>query len=61
VIYTHTPEIWPYGTNQITPRALGGKTYDAETVHDIHLGTLKDEFCDLEYTDEVVRRLAVVD
>jgi nicotinamidase-related amidase len=40
---------------------LGGKTYDAETVHDIHLGTLKDEFCDLEYTDEVVRRLAVVD
>ncbi|PHH92903.1 hypothetical protein CDD83_3734 [Cordyceps sp. RAO-2017] len=34
-----------------------GKNYDAETVHAVHLATMKDEFCDVGTTDEVIRSL----
>ncbi|CZT23850.1 related to amidases related to nicotinamidase [Ramularia collo-cygni] len=31
-----------------------GKSYDAETVHAVHLATMKNEFCDVETTEEVL-------
>ncbi|KAJ6779808.1 hypothetical protein PWT90_01500 [Aphanocladium album] len=35
----------------------GGKTYDAESVHAIHLASMKDEFCDVTSTDNIVKML----
>lgn len=37
--------------------AYHGKNYDAETVHDVHLATMKDEFCDIGKTNDVIRAL----
>ncbi|KAK2600116.1 hypothetical protein QQS21_005131 [Conoideocrella luteorostrata] len=34
-----------------------GKNYDAETVHAVHLATMKDEFCDVGTTDQVIQSL----
>ena len=34
-----------------------GKEYDAETVHAVHLASLKDEFCDLMTTMQVLELL----
>lgn len=35
----------------------GGKTYDAESVHAIHLASMKDEFCDIASTEDVIKRI----
>lgn len=35
----------------------GGKMYDGETVHAVHLASMRDEFCTIERADEVLRRL----
>ncbi|TVY81871.1 putative isochorismatase family protein [Lachnellula suecica] len=37
----------------------GGKEYDAESVHAIHLASMKDEFCDIGTTDEILKAIAV--
>ena len=37
--------------------SYGNNHYDAETVHAVHLATMKDEFCDVESTREVIARL----
>ncbi|KAI1149843.1 Isochorismatase-like protein [Nemania diffusa] len=37
--------------------AYGGKEYDAETVHAVHLACLKDEFCDVESTEQIIRSI----
>lgn len=34
-----------------------GKTYDAQSMHAMHLASLHGEFCDVESTAEVVRKL----
>lgn len=34
-----------------------GKTYDAESVHVIHLASMKDEFCDVASTEDIVKML----
>ncbi|KAJ6143911.1 isochorismatase family hydrolase [Penicillium samsonianum] len=34
-----------------------GRNYEAEAVHEIHLATMKDEFCDLATTDQVILKM----
>jgi nicotinamidase-related amidase len=36
---------------------FAGKKYDAETVHAVHIATMKDEFCDVESTEQVIAKL----
>jgi len=37
--------------------SIEGREFDAETVHRVHLATMKDEFCAIQTTEEVLRRL----
>ncbi|KAH8655381.1 isochorismatase [Xylariales sp. PMI_506] len=36
-----------------------GRRYDAEAVHAVHLASMRDEFCSVESTAEVIRKLGV--
>ncbi|KAL1622626.1 hypothetical protein SLS56_008673 [Neofusicoccum ribis] len=38
-------------------KSFAGKTYDAETVHSVHLTSLNGEFCEVVTTEDVLREL----
>ncbi|KAK5115564.1 hypothetical protein LTR62_001223 [Meristemomyces frigidus] len=41
-----------------TDLVFEGRRFDAETIHAVHLASMKDEFCDVERTEEVLATLS---